>query len=90
MAPSGVNGDVAPRSTRKPTFLPVLFHSTVVPALTQKSELLLAPGIPGVDEAPLPVRFMSTLHGVDVEPQVLATLHICAGFASAHVYERAF
>jgi hypothetical protein len=44
-------------STTKPIFLPVLFHCTVVPTFTQKSELLLAFGMSGVDEAALDVRF---------------------------------
>jgi hypothetical protein len=58
--------------------LPVLFHWTVVPGLMQKSELLLALGIMGVAEAASAVRFTSTAHGVDAEPQVFAAVHICA------------
>jgi hypothetical protein len=55
--------------------LPVLFHSTVVPALMQKSELPLAFCTPGVTEAALALRLTSTLQGLDAEPQVLAALH---------------
>jgi hypothetical protein len=70
----------------KPIFLPVLFHVTVVPAFTQKSALLLAPGMLGVEEAPLAVRFTSTSHGVEADPHVLLELQSCAGFASEHAY----
>jgi hypothetical protein len=44
----------------------------------QNSELLLALGIMGVAEAASAVRFTSTAHGVDAEPQVFAAVHICA------------
>jgi hypothetical protein len=57
--------------------LPVLFHWTVVPGFIQKRELPLAFGMLGVDEAALAVRFTSTAHGVDAEPQVFAAVHIC-------------
>jgi hypothetical protein len=40
----------------------------------------------GVDEAALAVRFTSTAHGVDAEPQVFAAVHSCAGFASVQAY----
>ena len=76
MAPPGSNGDVELMSTTKPIFLPVLFHCTVVPTFTQKSELLFAFGMSGVDEAALDVRFTSTGHGEEAEPQVLAAVHI--------------
>ena len=48
--------------------------------------MLLAPGMLGVDEAASEVRLTSTEHGVDAEPQVLAALHSCAGFASEQAY----
>jgi hypothetical protein len=64
----------------------VLVHWTFVPTFTQKSELLLAPGMPGVDEAEFDVRFTSTTQVAEAEPQVFAALHICAGFASAQTY----
>jgi hypothetical protein len=70
IAPPGSNGDAVLTSTTKPTFLLVLFHCTVVPALTQKRELLLAPGMSGVDEAAFEVRLMSTPQGAEAEPQV--------------------
>src|SRR5271168_1208347 len=86
MAPPGSNGEAVPRSTTKPMFLPVLFHCTVVPTFTQKSELPLAFGISGVDEAAFAVRFTSTPHGVDAEPQVLAAVHNCAGFGCEQAF----
>ena len=86
MAPAGSNGDAGPRSTTKPMSLPVLFHRTVVPALTQKRALLLAFGMPGVDEAAFAVLFTSTEHGVEGEPHVFASLHNSAGFASEQAY----
>jgi hypothetical protein len=52
----------------------------------QKAELLLALGIEGVAEAALDVRFTSTAHGVDAEPQAFAAMHSCAGFASEQAY----
>src|SRR5271170_3202226 len=90
MAPPGSNGEVVPGSTTKPMFLLVLFHVTVVPAFTQKRELLLAPGMPGVEEAPLAVRFTSTSHGVEADPHVLLALQSCAGFGSEHASLLAF
>jgi hypothetical protein len=50
--------------------------------LTQKSELLFALGMLGVEEAAFAVRLMSTEHGVEAEPQVLAALHDCAEAAA--------
>jgi len=58
--------------------LPVLFHWTVVPGFMQNSELPLAFGMLGVDEAAFAVRFTSTEHGVDADPQVFSAVHICA------------
>jgi hypothetical protein len=52
----------------------------------QKSELLFALGMLGVDEAALEVRLTSTAQGLDADPQVFAALHSCAGFASEHAY----
>ena len=90
MAPEGSNGDEGPKSTTKPMFLPVLFHSTVVPALMQKRELPLALGMLGVEDAAFEVRLTSTAHGVDGEPQVFAALHSCAGLAFVQAYLSAF
>jgi hypothetical protein len=42
--------------------------------------------MPGVDEAAFAVRFTSTVQGEEAEPQVLAPLHNCAGFASEQAY----
>jgi hypothetical protein len=70
----------------KPTFLLELFHSTDVPAFRQKSELPFAFGMLGVAEAALAVRFTSTLHGLEAEPQVLAAVHSCAGFGCVHTF----
>jgi hypothetical protein len=86
MAPPGSNGDVEPGPTTKPMFLPVLFQVTVVPAVTQKNALLLASWVLGVEEAPLAVRFTSTTHGVEADPQVLLAFHSCAAFGSEHAY----
>jgi hypothetical protein len=86
MAPAGSNGDVGPTSTTKPLSLPVLFHLTVVPTLTQKSELPLAFGMLGVEDAESAVRFTSTLQGLEEDPHVLALEHICAGFGSEQAY----
>jgi hypothetical protein len=58
--------------------LPVLFHWTVVPGLMQKRESPLALGMLGVADAALAVRFTSTEHGLDAEPQVFAAVHIWA------------
>ena len=90
MAPAGSKGDVVPVSTTKPMFLLVLFHVTVVPAVTQKSLLLLAFGMLGVAEAPLEVRLTSTSQGVEADPQVLVASQSCAGFGSVHAYLLAF
>src|SRR5271169_5643344 len=90
MAPDGSNGDVVPTSTTKPISLLVLFHVTVVPAVTQKSLLLLAFGMLGVEDAPLAVRFTSTSQEVEADPHVLLALQSCAGLASEHAYLLAF
>jgi hypothetical protein len=86
MAPSGVKGDVGPRSTTNPIFLPVLFHCTVVPTFTQKRDPFLPFAMLGVDEAALAVRFTSTEHGAEAEPQVLLGLHNVAGLGSPQAY----
>jgi hypothetical protein len=86
MAPAGSKGDGVPGSTMKPTFLAVLFQVTVVPAATQKGALLFAFWVLGVEEAPSPLRFTLTIHGVEDDPHVLDALHNCAGFGSIHTY----
>jgi hypothetical protein len=52
----------------------------------QNVEFPLAPGMLGVAEAALAVRFTSTEHGVEVDPQVLAGVHSEAGSASEQAY----
>jgi hypothetical protein len=86
MAPGGSNGDEGPTSTTKPIFLPALFQVTVVPVFTQKSALLLALSMLGVEDAAFAVRFTSTVQGVEPDPQVLLALHSCAGFGSEQAY----
>lgn len=86
MALAGSNGDAGPTSTTKPISFPVLFHVTVVPTFTQKSELPFAFGMLGVADAEYAVRFTSTLQGLEADPQVLAPVHNCVGFTSAQAY----
>jgi hypothetical protein len=69
-----------------PMFLLEDIQVTAVPALTQKSWLFLAPGIPGLTLAPWPARLISTVQGAEADPQVLAALHMDAGAASSHTY----
>ncbi len=87
IAPDGSNGEDGPKSMTKPVFLDELTHFTSVPAAIQNRAFDLAFGMLGVEEAELlPRRFISIVHGVEEEPQVLAALHICSGFGSAQVY----
>jgi len=74
------NGEEGPKSKTKPIFLDSLFQVTVVPTFTQKGLFALAPAIPGVTEAALPVRLMSTLHEAEADPHLVAASHICPGF----------
>jgi hypothetical protein len=90
MAPAGSNGDAGPTSTTKPLSLPLLFHLIVVPTFTQKSELPLAFGMLGVEDAESAVRFTSTLQGLEEDPHVLALEHSCAGFGSEQTYLLSF
>jgi hypothetical protein len=69
-----------------PLFLFELFHTTVVPALIQKKWLFSALGIPGFTLAELAPLVISTVHGDEAEPQVLAALHMLSGFSSSHTY----
>lgn len=86
IAPDGSNGDAGPTSTTKPLSFSALIHVTVVPVFTQKSELAFAPGMPGVEVAESEVRFTSTVHGLEADPQVLAVVQSCAGFTSVQAY----
>ena len=74
------NREEGPKSKTKPIFLDSLFQVTVVPTFTQKGLFALAPAIPGVTEAALPVRLMSTLHEAEADPHLVAASHICPGF----------
>jgi hypothetical protein len=84
MGSSGVKGESSGKETMNPMFLFDDIQVTVVPALTQKNWLFLAPGIPGLTLAPLPARLISTVHGAEADPQVLAAEHRLAGAASPH------
>jgi hypothetical protein len=66
--------------------LPVLFHWTVVPGLMQKRELPFAFGMLGVTDAALAVRFTSTAHGLDAEPQVFSAVQLCAETDAEQAY----
>ena len=77
--PGGSNSEEAPKSIRNPVSLAEDIHVTVVPVLTQNSELPFAPGMLGVAEEECEVRFTSTEHGVEAEPQVLSALQRLAG-----------
>src|SRR6516162_4580263 len=80
------NGEDVPKSRTKPTFLDELFHVTVVPTFTQNGAFDLAPAIPGVTDAALAVRLMSTVQGAETDPHVVPALHIVSGFASEQTY----
>src|SRR5262249_27634247 len=80
------NGEEGPKSRTKPTFLDSLFQVTVVPTFMQKGLFALAPAIPGVTEAALPARLMSTLQGAEADPHVVSALHICPGSCSEQTY----
>src|SRR5215472_13287538 len=77
--PGGSNGDDVPKSITNPVFLDSLCHVTLVPALTQNNALSLASGMLAFAAAESAVRFTSTVHEVDDEPQVLFTPHIFSG-----------
>src|SRR6516162_3517087 len=80
------NGEEEPKSRTKPTFLDSLLKVTFVPTLTQNGAFSLAPGIPGVTEAALAVRLMSTIQGALADPQVVLALHIACGSDSEQIY----
>src|ERR1700733_1362505 len=86
IAPSGSKAAIGPTSTRKPVFLAVLFQITWVPGFKQNSEPLFAPGILGVEEAELPVRFTFTVQGSVADPHVLLAVQSCSGCASLQAY----
>jgi len=63
-----------------------LFHTTVVPALTQKVEFPFASWMLGVAEAEFDVRLTSTEQGSELEPHVLLAVQIEEGFGSEQAY----
>jgi hypothetical protein len=63
-----------------------LFHTTVVPAFTQKVEFPFAPWTLGVAEAEFAVRLTSTEHDSEADPHVLLAVQSDAGFGSEHAY----
>src|SRR5664279_312629 len=86
MGSSGSNGESLPNDTMNPVFLFEVIHTTVVPLLMQKNWLFFALATPGFTLDELPDLVMSTVHGAEAEPQVLAAVHMLAGCASSHTY----
>src|SRR5262249_30636036 len=86
MGSSGVNGESVPKATVKPVFLRVLIHWTAVPAFTQKNWLALGSGTLGLIQAPAPCLRISTLQGVEADPQVFCALHRSSGLGSSQAY----
>jgi hypothetical protein len=63
-----------------PVFLDELSHVTVVPTLKQKIAFSLIPGTLGVADAQLlPFRLISIRQGSELDPHVLAALHMPCG-----------
>jgi hypothetical protein len=88
IAPGVSNGEAGPKSMTKPVFFEELSHVTVVPTFTQKIALALAPGIFGVADAQLlPLRLISIRQGSELDPHVLAALHIPCAFDSVQPYD---
>jgi hypothetical protein len=86
-------GEEGPKSTIKPVFFAEVCQVTVVPTFTQKAVFAFASGMPGVTVAEVPpLRFRSTTHGFEVDPQRVAALQVLAGFVSEQTYllERLF
>src|SRR5271170_7801899 len=81
------NGEEGPKSTMKPVFFAELCQVTVVPTFTQKGAFDFEFGITGVTVAELPpLRFRSTTHGSELEPQRFEAEQILAGFVSEQTY----
>ncbi len=77
----------------KPVFFAGLCQVTVVPTFTQKGAFDFEFGIAGVTVAEVPpLRFRSTTHGFELDPQRFEAVQILAGFVSAQTYllERLF
>src|SRR5271167_3048447 len=75
-----------PKSTTKPVFFCVLFHTIFVPVLTQNVLFAFALAILGVAEAPSSLRFTSTIQGLEADPHVLPALHTDCGLGSEQAY----
>jgi hypothetical protein len=59
---------------------------TLVPDFTQKAWFLFALGITGVEEAESEVRLISTVHGVEDDPQVFSAVQMACGLGSEQRY----
>ena len=86
MIVSEPKGEDGPKSKTKPVFFDPLFQLTVVPAFTQKGAFPLAFGMLGVAEASEAVRLISTVHGVEAEPQVFSAVQTDCGLGSEQRY----
>src|SRR3954465_7956524 len=86
IGPSGSNGESVPKETMNPLFLFELFHTTVVPALTQTNWLFRVLGIFAFTFAESEDLVMSIVHTAEADPQVFEALHMLSGCASSHMY----
>jgi hypothetical protein len=86
IAPPDSKGEEGPKSTKNPVSFALLFQVTLVPLFTQNGELDLILGILGVIEAEAAVRFISIVQGFEIDPHVLAGLHMLCGSASEQEY----
>src|SRR5690242_19963330 len=83
---SGSNGESVPNETMNPLFLFELFHTTVVPALTQNRWPFPASGISALTFAELADLVMLIVHADEADPHVFETLHLFSGWSSSHIY----
>jgi hypothetical protein len=93
IAPGVSKGEEGPKSRMKPVLFAELCHVTVVPTFTQKGAFDFEFGITGVTVAEVPpLRFRSTTHGAELDPQRLEAVQILVGFVSVQAYllERLF
>ena len=79
IAPGGSNGEDEPKSITKPVSFERLCQVTLVPVFTQNGVFALASATLAIEAAESDVRFTSTMHGVDVDPQVLLVPQILSG-----------
>src|SRR5215472_15401397 len=85
MVSGGSKGEDGPGSTMKPVPFEDVWKVTDVPGFTQKRELPLALGNPGVAVAPfIPSRLMSTVQ--EAPEQVLSAVQRLCGLGSAQTY----